>query len=81
MENLKFFQDETKLIIKNLLEDGSNPSAIYTIEYHFSSQKFNDLVAISENLFKEGYEVLEIEELNEALEGQRLEKVRNLFLK
>ena len=72
MENLKFFQDETKLIIQNLLEDGSNPSAIYTIEYHFSSQNFNDLVAIAENLFKEGYEVLEIEELNDESSHQKI---------
>jgi regulator of RNase E activity RraB len=30
-------RDETRLIIEELLEDGSDPEALYTIEHHFSA--------------------------------------------
>ncbi|WP_423242857.1 ribonuclease E inhibitor RraB, partial [Cronobacter sakazakii] len=35
-ELLEEQREETRLIIEELLEDGSDPDALYTIEHHFS---------------------------------------------
>ncbi|VTR20632.1 Regulator of ribonuclease activity B [Serratia fonticola] len=38
-ELLEEQREETRLIIEELLEDGSDPDALYTIEHHFSAEK------------------------------------------
>lgn len=60
MENWKEFTDET---ISALLEDGSDPEALYTIEHHFYDQDFNKLEKLAVELFKLGYEVTDAEEV------------------
>ncbi len=36
-------REETLAIIEELLEDGSDPDALYTIEHHFSCDSFDAL--------------------------------------
>lgn len=55
--------EETRLIIEELLEDGSDPDALYTIEHHLSADDFDTLEKIAVEAFKLGYEVTEPEEL------------------
>ena len=43
MSELQQWQDETNEIIASLLEDGSKPEALYTLEHHFSGQSFDKL--------------------------------------
>lgn len=56
-------REETRLIIEELLEDGSDPDALYSIEHHLSSEDFNMLEKAAVEAFKLGYEVTEPEEL------------------
>lgn len=56
-------RDETRLIIEELLEDGSDPDALYTIEHHFSAESFETLEKAAVEAFKLGYEVTDAEEL------------------
>jgi len=56
-------RDETRLIIEELLEDGSDPEALYTIEHHFSAENFDMLEKAAVEAFKLGYEVTDAEEL------------------
>ncbi len=56
-------REETRLIIEELLEDGSDPEAQYTIEHHLSSDKFDVLEKAAVEAFKLGYEVTDAEEL------------------
>ena len=42
-ELLEEQREETRLIIEELLEDGSDPDALYTIEHHLSAEKFEVL--------------------------------------
>lgn len=56
-------RDETRLIIEELLEDGSDPEALYTIEHHFSAENFDLLEKAAVEAFKLGYEVTDAEEL------------------
>ncbi|MGF1686312.1 ribonuclease E inhibitor RraB [Photobacterium japonica] len=56
-------KEETREIIEALLEDGSEPDALYTIEHHFSADTFEELEAAAVEAFKMGFEVLEAEEL------------------
>ena len=60
MENWQEFTEET---IAALLEDGSDPDAMYTIEHHFYDQDFNKLEKLAVELFKLGYEVTDAEEV------------------
>lgn len=62
-ELLEEQRNETRLIIEELLEDGSDPDALYTIEHHFSSEKFEVLERAAVEAFKLGYEVTDAEEL------------------
>ncbi|AUG99262.1 ribonuclease E inhibitor RraB [Pectobacteriaceae bacterium CE70] len=62
-ELLEEQREETRLIIEELLEDGSDPDALYTIEHHFSAEKFEDLEKVAVDVFKLGYEVTDAEEL------------------
>lgn len=49
-------------VIQSLLEDGSDPNAIYEIEHHFSSDDFDMLEKAAVALFKLNYEVSDAEE-------------------
>jgi regulator of RNase E activity RraB len=62
-------REETRLIIEELLEDGSDPDALYTIEHHLSADDFETLEKAAVEAFKLGYEVTEPEEL-EVEEGR-----------
>ncbi|OAN19058.1 RNase E inhibitor protein [Photobacterium jeanii] len=61
-------KEETREIITAILEDGSDPDALYTIEHHFSADTFEELEAAAVEAFKMGYEVMEAEELELAPE-------------
>ncbi|WP_407332158.1 ribonuclease E inhibitor RraB [Enterovibrio sp. 27052020O] len=54
---------ETREIIAALLEDGSDPDALYTIEHHLSADSFAELEGAAVEAFKLGFEVLDAEEL------------------
>ncbi|MFS2221255.1 ribonuclease E inhibitor RraB [Pantoea sp. B65] len=56
-------REETRLIIEELLEDGSDPDALYAIEHHLSCNNFDSLEKVAVDAFKLGYEVSEPEEL------------------
>ncbi|APG16266.1 ribonuclease E inhibitor B [Kosakonia radicincitans DSM 16656] len=62
-EHLEEQREETRLIIEELLEDGSDPEALYTIEHHLSADDFETLEKAAVEAFKLGYEVTEPEEL------------------
>lgn len=59
---LEEYQEETRSIIEELLEDGSDPDALYTIEHHLSAEKFEALEKAAVEAFKLGYEVTDAEE-------------------
>ncbi len=56
-------REETRAIITELLEDGSDPDAQYTVEHHFSSEDYDKLEKAAVEAFKLGYEVTDAEEL------------------
>lgn len=60
MENWQEFTEDT---IGALLEDGSDPDALYTIEHHFYDKDFAKLEKLAVELFKLGYEVTDAEEV------------------
>ncbi|ECS5475144.1 ribonuclease E inhibitor RraB [Salmonella enterica subsp. enterica serovar Derby] len=60
-ELLEEQREETRLIIEELLEDGSDPDALYTIEHHLSADDFETLEKAAVEAFKLGYEVTELE--------------------
>ncbi|EJQ2090358.1 ribonuclease E inhibitor RraB [Cronobacter sakazakii] len=62
-ELLEEQREETRLIIEELLEDGSDPDALYTIEHQFSADDFDTLEKLAVEVFKLGYEVTDPEEL------------------
>ena len=60
MENWQEFTEDT---IAALMEDGSDPDALYTIEHHFYDKDFAKLEKLAVELFKLGYEVTDAEEV------------------
>ncbi|MCP4322869.1 MAG: ribonuclease E inhibitor RraB [Alteromonadales bacterium] len=62
-ELLQELADETQDIVEAVLEDGSNPDAIYMIEHHISCTDFDLLEKAAVACFKKGYEVTDPEEL------------------
>ncbi|OOF24391.1 ribonuclease E inhibitor B [Salinivibrio sp. IB574] len=56
-------QEDTRMIIEELLADGSDPDALYTIEHHLSAATFAELEDAAVEAFKLGFEVAEAEEL------------------
>ncbi|MCK3658189.1 RNase E inhibitor protein [Pasteurellaceae bacterium Pebbles2] len=58
-------QAETREIISNLFNDGSDPNALYIIEHHVAHYDFDKLEKIAVDAFKAGYEVSEAEELED----------------
>ena len=57
------WQEFTEDTIAALLEDGSDPDALYTIEHHFYDKDFAKLEKLAVELFKLGYEVTDAEEV------------------
>jgi hypothetical protein len=55
------FQQETIEIVDAILEDGSNPDAVYMIEHHLSCSDFATLEKAAIACFKKGYEVTDPE--------------------
>lgn len=62
-ELLQELADETQDIVEAILEDGSNPNAVYMIEHHISCTDFDLLEKAAVACFKKGYEVTDPEEL------------------
>ena len=62
-ELLQELADETQDIVEAVLEDGSNPDAVYMIEHHLSCDDFDVLEKAAVACFKKGYEVTDPEEL------------------
>ncbi|ACR70597.1 ribonuclease E inhibitor RraB [Edwardsiella ictaluri] len=62
-ELLEEQREETRMIIEELLDDGSDPDALYTIEHHLSAESFEALEQAAVEAFKLGYEVTDAEEL------------------
>lgn len=62
-ELLQELANETQDIVESVLEDGSNPDAVYMIEHHLSCDNFDVLEKAAVACFKKGYEVTDPEEL------------------
>jgi len=62
-ELLEELAQETTDIVEAILEDGSNPDAVYMIEHHLSCDNFDVLEKAAIACFKKGYEVTDPEEL------------------
>lgn len=65
MTALVDLQEETRKIITDLLNDGSDPDALYIIEHHIAHDDFDKLEKIAVDAFKAGYEVSEAEEFED----------------
>ncbi|WP_245879858.1 ribonuclease E inhibitor RraB [Vibrio gangliei] len=61
-ELIEFQKEETREIIAALIEDGSDPDALYDIEHHLFAEDFETLEKAVIEAFKMGFEVLEAEE-------------------
>ena len=57
------WQEITADIVNSLLEDGSNPEALYEVEHHFVCEDFEKLENAALAAFKLGYNVEEPAEL------------------
>lgn len=65
MSQFEALQQETREIISELLNDGSDPTALYIIEHHIAHHDFDKLEKIAVDAFKAGYEVSEAEEFED----------------
>ncbi|BCL68423.1 regulator of ribonuclease activity B [Vibrio nigripulchritudo] len=70
-ELLEIQKEETREIINALLEDGSEPDALYDIEHHLFAEDFDKLEKAVVEAFKMGFEVLEAEETEDE-DGNKL---------
>ncbi|WP_068711870.1 ribonuclease E inhibitor RraB [Vibrio tritonius] len=70
-ELIEFQKEETRDIITALLEDGSDPDALYEIEHHLFAEDFEQLEKAAVDAFKMGFEVLEAEETEDE-DGNKL---------
>lgn len=64
MYDLNELRQETDEIIENLLNDGSDPEALYIIEHHVAHRDFDKLEKLVVDAYKLGYEISEVEEEN-----------------
>ncbi|XKM14451.1 ribonuclease E inhibitor RraB [Orbaceae bacterium ac157xtp] len=64
-DQIKLAQQDTNAIIEELLDDGSDPDALYLIEHHISSTDFDILEKVAVEAFKLGYEVNDPEEMED----------------
>lgn len=62
---IELAQQDTDSIIQELLEDGSDPDALYLIEHHISSTDFDVLEKFAVEAFKLGYEVTDPEDMDD----------------
>lgn len=62
-EELEQHKADTLEIIQALLSDGSDPSALYQIEHHFSAESLEELEPAMQAIFNKGYEVYAPEEI------------------
>lgn len=65
MYNHTELRKKTDEIIAYLLEDGSDPEALYIIEHHIAHHDFDKLEKLVVDAYKLGYEISEAEELEE----------------
>ncbi|MCL7740992.1 ribonuclease E inhibitor RraB [Actinobacillus pleuropneumoniae] len=65
MYDLNELRQETDEIIENLLNDGSDPEALYIIEHHVAHRDFDKLEKLVVDAYKLGYEISEAEEVEE----------------
>lgn len=70
-ELIEIQKEETRDIIQALLEDGSDPDALYDIEHHLFAENFETLEKAAVEAFKMGFEVLEAEETEDE-DGNKL---------
>ncbi|MBF9001370.1 ribonuclease E inhibitor RraB [Vibrio nitrifigilis] len=70
-ELIEIQKEETRDIIEALLEDGSDPEALYEIEHHLFAEQFETLEKAAIDAFKMGFEVLEAEETEDE-DGNKL---------
>ena len=63
MYDLNVLRQETDRIIADLLQDGSDPAALYIIEHHIAHRDFNKLEKLVVEAYKLGYEISEAEEV------------------
>ena len=70
-ELIEIQKEETRDIIQALLEDGSEPDALYDIEHHLFAESFETLEKAVVEAFKMGFEVLEAEETEDE-DGNKL---------
>lgn len=61
-ELIEYQKEETRAIIEALIEDGSDPDALYDIEHHLFAEDFEVLEKAVIEAFQMGFEVLEAEE-------------------
>ncbi|OCG45041.1 hypothetical protein A9G35_07115 [Gilliamella sp. Choc5-1] len=61
-DQIRLAQQDTSTIIEELLEDGSDPHALYIIEHHISSQHFDKLEKVAVEAYKLGYEATDPDE-------------------
>lgn len=61
-DQIQLAQQDTLAIIQELLEDGSDPHALYIIEHHISSQNFDKLEKVAVEAYKLGYEATDPDE-------------------
>ncbi|MCX8596104.1 ribonuclease E inhibitor RraB [Gilliamella sp. B3486] len=61
-DQIQLAQQDTLAIIQELLEDGSDPHAMYIIEHHISSQNFDQLEKVAIEAYKLGYEATDPDE-------------------
>lgn len=62
---IELAQQNTNAIIEELLEDGSDPDALYLIEHHISATDFDTLEKVAVEAFKLGYEVTDPEDMDD----------------
>jgi regulator of ribonuclease activity B len=61
-DQIQLAQQDTLAIIQELLDDGSDPHALYIIEHHISSQDFDKLEKVAVEAYKLGYEATDPDE-------------------
>lgn len=70
-ELIEYQKEETRDIIAALIEDGSDPEALYDIEHHLFAENFETLEKAVIEAFQMGFEVLEAEEVEDE-DGQKV---------
>jgi len=61
-DELEHWFEHTKVLVSELLEDGTNDDVYHTIEHHFASENFELLEKAAIAAFKLGYEIEDPEE-------------------